>query len=62
MREKMKIRGIHLFGSGADEAPECYKKLSEVLSYHADSIDVETTLTPIIVCMAGSDTRDPYKD
>lgn len=56
------IGGVHLFGGGADEAPECYKKLDEVLAFHSDSIIVETRLTPIIVCMAGSDVRDPYKD
>lgn len=62
MRAKMKELGIHLFGSGADEAPQCYKKLEEVLAFHQDSVVVETRLTPIIVCMAGSDIRDPYKD
>lgn len=62
MRDKMKLAGVHLFGSGADEAPGCYKKLDEVLSYHEDSVVVETRLTPIIVCMAGNDIRDPYKD
>lgn len=62
MRYKLRQSGVHLFGSGADEAPECYKKLDEVLSYHSDSIAIETRLTPIIVCMAGSDIRDPYKD
>lgn len=62
MREKVAAKGVHLFGSGADEAPDCYKKLDEVLSFHKDSIEVETRLTPIIVCMAGSDIRDPYKD
>lgn len=62
MRQRMKDGGVHLFGGGADEAPECYKKLEEVLGYHSDSVAVETRLTPIIVCMAGSDVRDPYKD
>lgn len=62
MRQGMKDKKIHLFGAGADEAPDCYKKLSEVLSCHEDSIQVETKLTPIIVCMAGADIRDPYKD
>lgn len=62
MRESVKLKGVHLFGGGADEAPECYKKLDEVLQYHKNSVTVETRLTPIIVCMAGSDIRDPYKD
>jgi tRNA-splicing ligase RtcB len=62
MRADMKERGIHLFGSGADEAPACYKKLDEVLSHHSDSIAIEHRLTPIIVCMARADSFDPYKD
>ncbi|GAB3283017.1 RtcB family protein [Larkinella harenae] len=62
MRATQKAQGIHLFGGGADEAPACYKKLEDVLSYHQDSVEIEHRLTPIIVCMAGSDVRDPYKD
>lgn len=62
MRRKVKERGVHLFGAGADESPDCYKKLDEVLEFHNDSIEVETRLTPIIVCMAGANEHDPYKD
>lgn len=62
MRCDMLAKGIHLFGAGSDEAQACYKKLDEVLSFHSDSISVETRLTPLVVCMAGNDIRDPYKD
>lgn len=62
MRQKMRDNNVHLFGGGADEAPECYKKLDEVLSFHKDSVVVETRLTPLIVCMAGNDVVDPFKD
>lgn len=62
MRQKVKKKGVVLFGGGADESPDCYKKLDEVLSFHADSIEVETKLTPLIVCMAGANEHDPYKD
>lgn len=62
MRSSMKDKGIYLFGGGADEAQGCYKKLDEVLEFHKDSVQVETKLHPIIVCMAGNDVRDPYKD
>lgn len=62
MRSDMLAKGIYLFGGGADEAQGCYKKLDEVLSYHSDSVLVETRLTPIVVCMASNDIRDPYKD
>ncbi len=62
MRREAAARGVVLFGGGADEAPGCYRKLDEVLAYHQDSIAVETRLTPIVVCMAGNDIRDPYND
>lgn len=62
MRKKVANKGVHLFGGGADESPDCYKKLDEVLAFHNDSIQVETRLTPIIVCMAGANEHDPYKD
>lgn len=58
----MKERKIELRGAGADEAPECYKKLNEVLGYMGDTIRVLHTLTPIGVAMAGEETYDPYKD
>ena len=59
---EMKARHIELRGAGADEAPECYKKLTEVLSYHEGTLKILHELTPIGVAMAGSDTYDPYKD
>lgn len=62
MRASLKARGIFLFGGGADEAPGVYKKLPEVLDFHSDTIDIEHRLAPLIVCMAGSDVRDPFKD
>lgn len=62
MRRTAARKGVFLFGGGADEAPGCYKKLDEVLGFHRDSIVVETRLTPIVVCMAGNDVRDPFKD
>jgi len=54
--------GIELRGSGADEAPECYKNLDEVLGYMGDTIKVLYRLHPVGVAMAGSDIYDPYKD
>lgn len=62
VKELMKARKIELRGAGADEAPECYKNLNEVLGYMGETIRVLHTLTPIGVAMAGSDTFDPYKD
>jgi len=62
VKAEMKRKGIELRGSGADEAPECYKKLDEVISYMGNTIKVIFRLHPIGVAMAGSDIYDPYKD
>lgn len=62
VKETMKSRKIELRGAGADEAPQCYKKLDEVLGYMGDTINVLHELHPIGVAMAGADTFDPYKD
>lgn len=62
MREMVAKRGVHLFGGGADEAPEVYRSLQQVLDAHKDSIEIEQVLTPVIVCMAGIHEFDPYKD
>lgn len=55
-------RGIEIRGGAADEAPGVYKRLPEVLAYHAGSVRILHTLTPIGVAMAGANTYDPYKD
>jgi tRNA-splicing ligase RtcB (3'-phosphate/5'-hydroxy nucleic acid ligase) len=60
--ERLTREGLILRGAGADEAPEVYRSLRDVLASHAETIHIETTLTPIIVVMAGHDTFDPYKD
>lgn len=62
MRSKVASNGTLLYGAGADEAPECYRKLDNVLAYHTDSVSVEHRLTPVIVAMAGANEFDPYKD
>jgi tRNA-splicing ligase RtcB len=62
MRQKMVNNGIELRGAGADEAPEVYRPLQNVLDFHAGTIEIETILRPKIVVMAGADTYDPYKD
>lgn len=53
---------VELRGGGVDEAPQCYKRLPEVLAAQGDSIKVLHTLTPIGVAMAGAGEVDPYKD
>ena len=58
----LRTKKIELRGGGADEAPGCYKRLSDVLAYHGETIKVLHTLRPIGVAMAGRDTFDPYRD
>jgi tRNA-splicing ligase RtcB len=62
VRADLRERGIELRGGAADEAPDAYKRLDEVLADHGDTIRVLHRLTPIGVAMAGADTFDPYKD
>jgi tRNA-splicing ligase RtcB len=61
-REEARRRGIVLHGSGADESPECYKKLDQVLDRQGETIKVLHRLEPIAVAMAGAEIFDPYKD
>ena len=62
VRARLRDQGIVLIGGRADEAPEVYKRLPEVLTAHAGSIRVKHTLRPLGVAMAGRDIFDPYKD
>jgi tRNA-splicing ligase RtcB (3'-phosphate/5'-hydroxy nucleic acid ligase) len=62
VQARLREQGIVLVGGGADEAPEVYKRLPDVLSAHAGSIRVKHTLRPLGVAMAGRDVHDPYKD
>jgi tRNA-splicing ligase RtcB len=55
-------QAIELRGGGADEAPECYKRLTDVLAYHGNTVTVLHVLRPIGVAMAGLDEYDPFKD
>ncbi len=62
VKARLRRQGIVLVGGGADEAPEVYKRLPDVLNAHAGSIRVKHTLRPLGVAMAGRDVHDPYKD
>ena len=62
VQARLRKQGIVLVGGGADEAPEAYKRLPDVLSAHEGSIRVKHTLRPLGVAMAGRDVHDPYKD
>jgi tRNA-splicing ligase RtcB len=62
VQARLREQGVVLVGGGADEAPEVYKRLPEVLAAHGDTIRVKHTLRPLGVAMAGRDVHDPYKD
>jgi tRNA-splicing ligase RtcB (3'-phosphate/5'-hydroxy nucleic acid ligase) len=62
VQARLREQGIVLFGGGADEAPEVYKRLPDVLAAHGDTIRVKHTLRPLGVAMAGRDVVDLYKD
>lgn len=54
--------GIELRGAGVDESPFVYKRLTDVLSAHSESIIIDHVLKPVGVAMAGKEIRDPYQD
>ncbi len=62
VQAELRGRGIVLVGGGADEAPEVYKRLPDVLAAHANTIRVKHRLRPIGVAMAGREVFDPYRD
>jgi tRNA-splicing ligase RtcB len=62
VQAQLREQGIVLVGGGADEAPEVYKRLPDVLAAHGDTIRVKHTLRPLGVAMAGRDVVDPYKN
>ena len=62
VKARLRGQGIVLLGGGADEAPEVYKRLPDVLAAHAGSVRVKHRLRPLGVAMTGHDVHDPYKD
>jgi tRNA-splicing ligase RtcB (3'-phosphate/5'-hydroxy nucleic acid ligase) len=62
VQARLREQGIVVVGGGADEAPEVYKRLPDVLAAHGETIRVKHTLRPLGVAMAGRDVHDPYKD
>ena len=54
--------GVELRGAGTDESPQAYKRLPDVLAYHAGSVRILHTLSPLGVAMAGENEHDPFKD
>lgn len=61
-QQKLTASGIVVIGGGADESPEVYRKLDDVLKAHEGTIAVRHVIKPIGVVMAGADIKDDYKD
>jgi tRNA-splicing ligase RtcB (3'-phosphate/5'-hydroxy nucleic acid ligase) len=61
-RLKIAEMGILLIGAGADEMPEVYRNLEDVLDFHKETFVRRETLRPKLVAMAGANEFDPYKD
>lgn len=51
-QEWLNEKGVILRGGGVDEAPQVYRRLSEVLAAQGDTIEVLHTLRPLAVVMA----------
>lgn len=49
---ELAAKGITLYGSGLDEAPEAYKPIDAVMRYQADLIETVARLDPMVVRMA----------
>lgn len=62
MNEWLQNAGVILAGGDIDESPMAYKRLSEVLDIHADTIKIKHRLKPFAVAMAGPGDFDPWKD
>ena len=62
MHAWLRERQVTLIGGDLDESPMAYRRLADVLTYHANSIDIVHQLQPFVVVMAGSDEYDPFKD
>lgn len=62
LHESVAEAGVVLRGAGVDESPHCYKRLSEVLQEHAETVEIVHRLKPIGVAMAGPEIYDPFKD
>jgi len=55
---------LEIRGGDVDESPFVYRKLEEVVRAHeaTETIRVTHRLLPVVVCMAGGDVFDPFKD
>ncbi len=62
MQAWLRAKGVHLVGGDLDEAPQAYRRLTDVLAHHQGTVKIEHVLRPFLVLMAGADVFDPFKD
>jgi tRNA-splicing ligase RtcB len=55
---------LELRGGDVDESPFVYRKLDDVVRAHEETQTIRVThrMLPVVVCMAGTDVWDPFKD
>lgn len=58
----LRDKGVTLIGADLDEAPQAYRRLSDVLHEHRNTVEIVHNLRPFGVIMAGANEFDPYKD
>lgn len=62
MHDWLTDKNVILRGGGVDESPHVYRRLTDVLHDQGNTVNIIHTLKPLIVCMAGENEFDPYKD
>jgi tRNA-splicing ligase RtcB (3'-phosphate/5'-hydroxy nucleic acid ligase) len=62
MQEWLRKKNVKLRGGGLDESPHVYRRLTEVLNAHQNTIRIRHWLQPLGVVMAGPDVFDPFID
>lgn len=55
-------KGVTVIGGDLDEAPQAYRRLTDVLAAHEGTVEICHVLRPRGVIMAGANEFDPYKD
>ncbi|UII28950.1 RtcB family protein [Fulvivirga maritima] len=55
VKSHLKHAGVHVIGSGVDEAPMVYKDIHQVMAAQQDLVEVVGTFTPKVVRMCGDD-------
>jgi tRNA-splicing ligase RtcB len=55
---------LEVRGGDVDESPFVYRKLDDVVRAHEETETIRIThrMLPVVVCMAGNDVWDPFKD